>query len=181
MTYKIKCLDFHVAGSCQKRFGAWMGAVLVLAVLSGCSGVTPGEEVTLEKKESDSVFGEGGLTLFGDDQKKEQETGGIGVNGFLWRASLDTLDFMPLSSADPFGGVILTDWYSPQEAPNERFKMQVYILSRALRADGVKVSVFRQVRVGSSWRDASLPKATPTDMENAILLRARQMRRAATQ
>ncbi|GAB6052431.1 DUF3576 domain-containing protein [Magnetospira thiophila] len=164
--------------------------VLAGLFLSACENVTPGEGVSYEKyKERQqgqakpgSVFGEGGLSIFGDKKLPEdQQGGGIGVNGYLWRATLDTLTFMPITSADPFGGVILTDWYSPQETPNERFKMQVYILSRALRADGVRVSAFRQVRVGPDWRDAALPDKTTTDLENAILLRARQMRRAATQ
>ena len=69
---------------------------------------------------------------------------GIGVNSYLWHASLDTVSFLPLASADPFGGVIITDWYSPPATPNERFKVNVFILNRELRADGVKATVFRQ-------------------------------------
>src|SRR5580704_11818711 len=71
--------------------------------------------------------------------------GGIGVNAFLWRGALDTLSFMPLSSADPFGGVIITDWYAPADTNGERFKATAYILGRELRSDGIRVSVFRQV------------------------------------
>ena len=105
---------------------------------------------------------------------------GIGVNAFLWRASLDTIGFMPLTSADPFGGVIITDWYQPPETPDERFKLSVFILDRTLRADGVRVSVFRQLRKGpGEWADAAVDKKTATDMENAILTRAREMRSAA--
>ena len=88
-----------------------------------------------------------GIPFVGDPNSRNSGGGGnagIGVNTFLWRASLDTVSFMPLSSADPFGGVIITDWYSPPEVPSERFKMTVYILDRQLRADGIKVSVFRQ-------------------------------------
>ncbi len=68
----------------------------------------------------------------------------MAVNAYLWRASLDTINFIPLVSADPFGGVIITDWYTPSETPNERMKVQVTILDRELRADGVRVSVFKQ-------------------------------------
>ncbi|MGB0553289.1 MAG: DUF3576 domain-containing protein, partial [Alphaproteobacteria bacterium] len=71
---------------------------------------------------------------------------GISVNGFLWRAALDTISFMPLAQADPFGGIILTDWYRPAETEGERFKVNVYILDSELRADGLRVSVFRQRR-----------------------------------
>lgn len=103
----------------------------------------------------------------------------IGVNEFLWRASLDTINFMPLQSADPFGGIIITEWYSAPENPNEQMKLTVYILDKRLRADGLKVSVFRQTRVPSGWVDAQVNPETATKLENAILARARQLRLAA--
>ncbi len=102
------------------------------------------------------------------------------MNGYLWRATLDTIAFMPLSSADPFGGVIITDWYTPPETPGERFKMSVYILGRELRADGVKVAVFRQRNSGNgAWIDTAIGKGTATNLENQILTRARQLRIAS--
>jgi hypothetical protein len=101
----------------------------------------------------------------------------IGVNSYLWRASLDTLAFMPLASADPYGGVILTDWYTNPEKPDERFKCTVYILDTRLRADGLNVTVFKQVRDASgAWVDSPASDQTSTDIENAILTRARQLR-----
>ena len=128
-----------------------------------------------------TIFGEGGLTLFGGDSKTDQATG-IGVNSFLWRASLDTVSFMPLTSADPFGGVIITDWYEDPKTPNERFKLTVYIMDRRLRADGVKVSVFRQTKdANGGWTDAATNEATGTQIENAILVRARQLRIQSTE
>ena len=75
----------------------------------------------------------------------------MGVNSFLWRASLETLNFMPLEQVDPFGGVIVTDWYASAEAPNERFKANVYILDTNLRADALKTSIFKQTRSGGGW------------------------------
>ena len=103
--------------------------------------------------------------------------GGIGVNGYLWRATLDTLSFMPLASADPYGGVIITDWYINPEKPDERFKCTVYILDSRLRADGLKVSVFKQQRdTAGGWTDSATAAQTETDIENAILTRARQLR-----
>ena len=126
-----------------------------------------------------SIFGENGLTLFdstNNDSDNNSGTSGIGVNSFLWRASLDTVSFMPLASADPFGGVILTDWYAPPETPNERFKLNVFILDRQLRSDGVQVKVFRQVRRNGSWVDSSVSDDTGHKLEDAILTRARQMR-----
>jgi hypothetical protein len=103
--------------------------------------------------------------------------GAIGVNGYLWRATLDTLAFMPLQSADPYGGVVITDWYVNPEKPGERFKATVYILDSRLRADGLNVTVFRQVADGSGgWTNAPAADQTSTDIENAILTRARQLR-----
>jgi hypothetical protein len=138
---------------------------------------------------NNSVFGEGGLNIFGgggaDKPLEDGAAGGgagIGVNSYLWRASLDTISFMPLTSADPFGGVIITDWYSPPEAAGERFKVNVYILGRDLRADGIRASVFRQESNGAGgWTDAQVEQKTVVDLENAILSRARQLRIAGVQ
>ena len=100
----------------------------------------------------------------------------IGVNAFLWRASLDTLSFMPLLTADQIGGTIITDWYASPEEPRERFKATVYILDTRLRADALNVSIFRQTNAGGSWSDASVDPDTEIQIENAILQRARELR-----
>lgn len=130
-------------------------------------------------QEQGSLFGPGGL--FGSKSDKKEDLGGgsgVAVNAYLWRASLDTINFIPLVSADPFGGVIITDWYTPSETPNERMKVQVTILDRELRADGVRVSVFKQQTSprGGNWVDAQVDPRTNIDIENAILTRARQLR-----
>ena len=84
---------------------------------------------------------------------------------------------MPVDSADPFGGVIITDWYSASEAPDERFKLNIYILGRALRADGVRVAVFRQeLSKQGGWRDVAMKDDAATKIEDSILTRARQLR-----
>ncbi|MGH6888499.1 MAG: DUF3576 domain-containing protein [Rhizomicrobium sp.] len=103
----------------------------------------------------------------------------LGVNSYLWHASLDTLDFMPLASADPYGGVIITDWYSAPTDPNERMKVTIYILDRRLRADGIKIAVFRQTRSNEGWVDAEVNPQTATKLEDAILTRARELRLAS--
>jgi hypothetical protein len=128
-------------------------------------------------QEQGTLFGPGGL--FGSKPKGQDSDGtGVAVNAYLWRASLDTINFIPLASADPFGGVIITDWYTPAETPNERMKVQVTILDRELRADGVRVSVFKQQTSprGGNWVDAQVDPRTNIDIENAILTRARQLR-----
>lgn len=103
----------------------------------------------------------------------------LGVNEYLWHATLDTLAFMPLQSADPYGGVIITDWYSAPENPNERMKVTIYILDRRLRADGLRVSVFRQAHSADGWIDAQVNPDTANKLEDAILTRARELKLAA--
>jgi hypothetical protein len=125
-----------------------------------------------------------GVLVLGTDRSRNREGGGgagdvggsLGVNAYLWRASLDTLSFMPLASADPFGGVIITDWYSPPAAPGERFRATAYILGRQLRSDGVRVSVFRQELRNGQWVDAPVANATGTELEDKVLARARELR-----
>jgi hypothetical protein len=113
----------------------------------------------------------------GAPKKGAANAASIGVNGYLWRATLDTLAFMPLASADPWGGTVITDWYANPEKPDERFKATVYILDTRLRADGLKVTVNKQVKDGSGgWVDSPTSDQTETDIENAILTRARQLR-----
>lgn len=103
--------------------------------------------------------------------------GATTVNRYLWAASLETLDFLPVSKADPISGLIFTDWYSNPESPTEQFKVSVYILDSALRADALRVSVFRQARdEAGGWADAAVNPATGREIENAILTRARQLR-----
>jgi hypothetical protein len=156
--------------------GVWMrrlmaaGLAVSLTAVAGCSSGGPRTFQTQEEG--------GGFRLFGGGGKKGGgEAPAIGVNGYLWRATLDTLAFMPLASADPFGGVIITDWYVNPEKPDERFKCTIYILDARLRADGLNVAVFKQNRDASgAWIDAAATGQTETDIENAILTRARQLR-----
>ena len=106
-----------------------------------------------------------------------QATAALGVNSYLWRATLDTLAFLPLASADPIGGTIITDWYVNPQAPGERLKVTVYILDTRLRADGLNVTVFKQTHDASgNWVDAPVSPQTDIDIENSILTRARQLK-----
>jgi len=102
----------------------------------------------------------------------------LGVNSYLWHATLDTLSFMPLQSEDPFGGVIITDWYSSPQTPNERVKVTIYILDRRLRADGLKIAVFRQTKSNEGWVDVAVNPDTAVKLTDAILTRARELRLA---
>ena len=162
----------------------WLTAVLFL---SGCNPSVSYEERTETKRKRgqdhgygetrEGLFGPGGISLLGEDEEPVPGGSPIAVNSYLWRASLDTISFMPLTSADPFGGVIITDWYSPAEVRDERFKVNIYILGRDLRADGVRAAVFRQRQDPfDGWVDADVNENTATDLENAILTRARELR-----
>jgi len=163
---------------------------LFCMILTACSDSGVDTDPTYSNKEREQLYkngsllsDEGGSTLLGGDvNNKQQEASGIGVNGFIWRASLDTVSFMPIASADPFGGVIITDWYAPPETPNERTKLNIFIRGRELRADGVRVSVFRQTKgTDGNWTDTTVTPATAGSLENAILTRARQIRMAQKQ
>ncbi|HVI98054.1 MAG TPA: DUF3576 domain-containing protein [Sphingomonas sp.] len=103
----------------------------------------------------------------------------IGVNAYLWRASLDTLSFMPLLQTDSNGGVIVTDWYVNPNTPAERMKVTVSILDQDLRADALRVAALRQINQGGTWVDAPVKAATVQKLEDIILTRARDLRRAA--
>ena len=148
----------------MKRF-FW--SLLIAPILFGCEGadieykypvkVGAGDQYGYEEPEKFSEkMASRYLTTLEDQKAGGSGSGGIGVNSFLWRASLDTIAFMPLLSADPFGGVIITDWYGPPESQNERFKLNVFILGKTLRSDGVRATVFKQVRdTDGSWVDAA--------------------------
>ena len=103
----------------------------------------------------------------------------IGVNSYLWRASLDTLSFMPMAQTDSNGGVIVTDWYVNPAIPTERTKVTVTILDQDLRADALRVAQIRQVSQGGQWVEAPVAAATVQKLEDIILTRARDLRRGA--
>ncbi len=173
----------------RRRISLFCAALLALAV-AGCGGTSfkPSEGAEPQQDQEEryaarpSLFGPDGLSFSTDPSRAAPDPGGgIGVNSFLWRATLDTVVFMPVSSADPFGGVILTDWYTPPGSPGERFKLNVYILDRQLRADGLRVAVFRQIRDPSGeWIDAPVNEQTSTALEDTILTRARELRVIST-
>jgi hypothetical protein len=145
------------------RRGATAALVLATLGMAGCSAVS-----------AVNPFDNGEARALASSQAGE---GALGVNSYLWRATLDTLAFMPLASADPYGGVVITDWYVNPEKPDERFKATAYILDTRLRADGLNVTVFKQTRgADGQWVDAAASEQTEADIENAILTRARQLR-----
>ena len=172
----------------KKTFRAAIGLTVLFSLAACGQGKTlnPTRETgdtspTYGEKKRETIFGSGGLDLFNSNKKKNAEDGnGIGVNAYLWQATLQTINFLPLASADSFGGVIITDWYAPPESPTDRFKLTVIIQDRALRADAIHITVFRQVQnTAGEWVDAAVDPKTAIDLENAVLTRARELRTAS--
>jgi hypothetical protein len=171
----------------------WNTAILGVAAmlcLAGCSGSKPNPTdpgyTGMQGPNAGgdmpggSILGDSNL-VFGTAKNRGSDNGGtgggaLGVNAYLWRGALDTLSFMPLASADPFGGVIITDWFTPAASNGERFKATAYILGRELRSDGVRVTIFRQVLQNGQWVDAPVSPVTVGEIENKVLSRARELR-----
>ena len=171
--------------STEKKIVMGVFGLTMAVALAGCgtfrgnddggADMPPGADRSPEQtaQEARTPDSKGGFQLFGGSQEAKS---GIGVNSYLWRATLDTLSFMPLESVDSQGGVIITEWYANPDKDSERFKMNVYILDTRLRADGVKVSVFRQEMTKNGWMDAAVNPETPIQLENQILRRARELK-----
>lgn len=111
----------------------------------------------------------------------EAKVSTIGVNSYLWQASLQTIGFMPITQTDSAAGTILTDWYANPQTPDERVKLSVFVFDRDLRADAIRVNVQRQVRQGGGWVDATVRAGTVEKLEDAILAKARQIRQSTAQ
>ena len=126
------------------------------------------------------LFGEGGLDIFSTDKEKNQGGGfatvGMPINPYLWSASLETLNFIPLSSADPFGGTIFTDWYSTEANENERCKINVFISGAELKTQNLRVSSFCEVFKKNKWVGVTTNNRDNIDLENAILNKAKKLK-----
>jgi len=167
-------------------------SLLLASTIAACGTLSIEDDYpqtdTTASEESGSIFDffrrDGG----GDEADKAAPAGavaaprGLSVNALLWQASLDTLSFMPLASADPVGGVIITDWYNDPASNDERVKINLVISGKALRADALRVSVFRETKRRGQWVSTAASSRAARQMENIILTRARDLataRRAA--
>ncbi|GBD42351.1 hypothetical protein HRbin39_01742 [bacterium HR39] len=156
--------------------------LIALAALAACGESRPPDIPKLDPKvqrdyEKHGSLTGGPLVLRTGREREEPGRVGIGVNAYLWRAALDTLDFVPIAQADPFGGVIISEWYRPAEKPDERFRITVLIKDTRLRASAVEVSVHKQVRApDGGWLDAPVDEKLARELEDRILTRARELR-----
>lgn len=158
----------------------WL-VILITVLTTGCSNL-PKETKAPEEKDDKRKLGFGSIAgedflSFGPGKKSSGSNASLSVNSYLWQASLQTLQFLPLASIDSVGGVIVTDWYSTATAPNEKIKVCVYILSNVLKSDALKVVVYKQNRLANgNWVHSEAPLQTSVDLENIILTKARQLR-----
>ena len=167
-------------------------SLLLVSAVTACSTLSIEDDYpqtdTTASEESGSIFDFFRREAGGDEADEAAPVRavaaprGLGVNALLWQASLDTLSFMPLASADPLGGVIITEWYNDPAANNERVKINLVISGKALRADALRVSVFRETNRRGQWVSTAASSRAARQMENIILTRARDLataRRAA--
>jgi len=110
--------------------------------------------------------------------REAKNSTGLPVNALLWRASLDIASFVPLDDVDTFGGSIVTEWYVPEDKPNKRLKLAVFVLGRELRSDAIRVRAYVQTRKDNGWTNVGRDNALSQKLENLILARARELRAA---
>jgi len=151
---------------------------LLLSACAGSSGFEASYPQTSEERETQKIGklgGEEGLIAFGGS--KSSAVDGINVNSYLWRATLDTVYKLPILSADPFGGTILTDWYVMDNKSDTRFKLNVFIIGSELRSDAIRVSAFKQHKDRrGDWVDQAPSTMLAQEIENKILLKAREIK-----
>jgi hypothetical protein len=156
--------------------------LLVALIAVSCSKLPQGEadypktKQQLEEERVGKLTGEDGIVLYGGS-RKSSATEGINVNSYLWRAALDTAHIMPMLSTDPFGGVILTDWYRVEGTSHERYKLNIFIIGAELRSDAIKVAAFKQTKkANGEWGDAVNSIELANKIEDKILLKAREIK-----
>ena len=161
-------------------YKAFLLLVLVPLTIS-CSAThqEPGSYPKSREEKLDERIGKlgggDGISIFGG--KSSSATKGINVNSYIWKASLDIIYFMPIIAADPFGGTILTDWYTSEKDSEHRYKVNIFIIGTYLRSDAIKVAVFRQKKDGKGqWIDDGGAQKVASEIEEKILYRARQIK-----
>jgi len=171
----------------SKTFGRADFLLLGALALAGCesSGSTRAYTGTVANpggpKATEAYRPGGQRADYVQNSETGQRTATVQVNRFAWRASLDTVAFMPLASSDPYGGAIATDWYTARANPNERLRVNILVSGPELRGDTVRVTVFRQERKGGrgDWANVSVDPSVAQNLENVIIQRARELRQSA--
>ena len=129
------------------------------------------------------LFGKGGLEIFNNEEKSELGVGvgsiGMPINPYLWRGVIETINFIPLASADPFAGIIITDWYTEDNNQGERCKLNIFIKGVEFKANNLKVNSFCQkLSENGNWVDQKIDQENNFKLENAILNKAKKIKLA---
>ena len=138
-------------------------------------------DATTRLQTGGGLFGPQGLSVSGLlNQNNNQNTSvaniGMTLNIYLWQGALDTISFMPLSSADPVGGTIITDWYSTESNENERCKLNIFIMGSELKTQNLRVASFCQEYKNTKWVGIEVEKNNNVLLENAILNKAKKLK-----
>ena len=139
------------------------------------------QDAELRLQSGGGLLGKGGLSfsgILGNDKEENSSvsTVSMSVNAYLWRGALETINFMPLSSADPIGGTIITDWYSTNENQNERCKLNIFISGKKLSTENLKVTSFCQEYKNPNWINKKIDQDNNIKIENAILNKAKKFK-----
>ena len=153
--------------------------IILVSIISSCSSNQIATNPITGEKTKRGLFSknsEKGISLSDILNPNEQQSVSINVNGYLWRASLNTLSVAPLISTDALGGTIITDWYINKEIKNQRIKIAAFIKTSELRSDGINVKVHVQNMKHNIWSDTFINKSLATQIEDTILNEARRLR-----
>ena len=162
----------------SRRYFAFLLITPLILHLSGCSSLDV-KSPEPEKKPVSVLTGKSQGTPIDDLLGEKSRTSGLPVNALLWRAALDIASFVPLDDVDTFGGSIVTEWYVPEDQPNRRLKLAVFVVGLELRSDAIQVRAYVQTRDGDGWTNTGRDSALARKLEDLILTRARELRAAA--
>ena len=177
---------FNILNICIIKLGF---IILIVTTLHGCSAVKTETKrgdiedvIYLPRQQAERAISKRGGQSFlkdlfvGKTNNSNFKEPQLSINPYLWQASLDILSStMPLASVDSNSGIIISDWYNIKGKQNERIKISVLVNSQELRADGIKVSIFKQILRANSWSNANINPKIITNIERKILQKAGEL------
>lgn len=187
----LRCLDMD---SSSKKMGKIIGLMaLSILILAGCTSMgehkmmLPPSKDDIDTARVGKLTGEDGIVISANAKSKSpaadaasstqsKEIAKVGVNEYLWRASLEKVKSMPLLGVDPASGLIITDWQNVSGNTSQRYKFDIRVTGTQLQAHAVHVSAFKQVLKGATWHDAKVQDSLAFDLEKSIIARARELK-----
>ena len=165
----------------KKSFCISFFTLMLISCGTGDTRKLTTEEIVYNPKDKSRLgqMKDGGSFLSGmlgaDKDTEGSSVGIVSIKSPLWKASLEILSSFPLSNVDSRSGLIITDWYTSEKKPSERFKITVLLLSNNIRADSVKVSIHRQIIKKNRWINKNIDSKKPIAIERKIIQRAIQL------